>query len=280
MKVMSKLIKVEKENSKSDEQIRLENEIQKINLQINHGAQDFFVSDNLPPELEKAFLENVAKFEEEYADSEMVSVFEFIGKPDYPSAEETDDIEETIAHILQLLEEKNVTVDRPEHLTSIGYYHFLVKDFFQHQMKNIPIEGMIHGFSYDEFHHDGPEFIEAHVETFLLRLLNLEDEFEFEWLSETCRSKKESMTKEEVLACIHRFRAQHNELIPVAFQKLEMKYHEGFMYFIFGIAWEGKRTGDSEMQQHEGTGICQLEYEGAEWMVQGVEMPGFEFEKG
>jgi siroheme synthase (precorrin-2 oxidase/ferrochelatase) len=264
-------------NQNQDDQLRLENELSKINLEINHGAKEFFVSDDLPPEMEKAFLENVARFEQEYAKGDTISVYEFIGSPDYVPVEKVEDAEKEIERILALLEEKGVTIDRPEHLAPIGYYRFLTHDLFQHQMMNVQIEGMIHGFIYSEFRHDGPEFVEEHVEDFLLRLLNLERPFEFEFLSETCRSQQEAMTKEEALACIQQFRAQYDELVPLAFQQLEMKYHEGFMYFVFGIAWEGKRNGETE--EYEGTGICQLEFEGEEWMVQGVQMPGFEFEK-
>ena len=51
-----------------------------------------------------------------------------------------------------------------------------------------------------------------------------------------------------------------------------MTYNNGFMYLIFGIAWEGKKKGENELKREEGIGICQLEFEGKEWMVQGVQI--------
>lgn len=270
---------MEEEKLSPEDQLRFENEMKKINLEINHGAEELFVSNDLPPELEKMFLDNIANFEAQHSRGELIAVYDFIGQPNFTPIEEVEDFEKEIERILQLLEAKQVTIDRPKHLAPIGYYRFLTNDFFQHQMTNYKVEGMIHGFLYDEFRHDGPQFIKAHVEEFLLRLLNLEKVFELEWLSETCRTQTEVMTKEEALDCIHRFRNQFGELVPVAFEEMEMTYNNGFMYLVFGIAWDGKRKGEQELQRQEGVGICQLEYEGKEWMVQGVQMPGFEFEK-
>ena len=48
------------------------------------------------------------------------------------------------------------------------------------------------------------------------------------------------------------------------------------MYLIFGIAWEAVPV-IGEKETHEGMGICQLGWEDGEWMVQGVNMPGFSF---
>ncbi|MEM1328890.1 MAG: hypothetical protein AAGI23_23230 [Bacteroidota bacterium] len=272
----------DKNKPTNDEQLRLENEIQKINLEINleinHGAEEFFVADDLPPDMEKTFLDNVTKFEEQYAKGDTISVHEFIGSPNAPNKGEVEDFETEIERILKLLEEKGVTIDRPDHLTPIGYYNFLTTDLFEHQMMNVRIPGMIYGFIYDEFRHDGPSFIEDHVEEFLGKLLTLDKPFEYEWLSETCRGSKDQMTKEEVLECIHHFRAQFDELTPVAFKKLDMQFHNGFMYFFFGIAWEGKRPNGETVSFEDG-GISQLFFEDGEWMLQGIQMPGFQFEK-
>jgi len=54
---------MEEEKLSPEDQLRFENEIKKINLEINHGAEELFVSKDLPPELEKMFLDNIANFE-------------------------------------------------------------------------------------------------------------------------------------------------------------------------------------------------------------------------
>ncbi|MEM0991699.1 MAG: hypothetical protein AAF847_03435 [Bacteroidota bacterium] len=267
------------ENQKDQEQIRLENELKKINLEMEHGMQAFFGSDDLPPELEAMFLDNIAKFEAQHVKGKQITVYDFIGRPDVIPVEQVQQAEEQIARLLKILEGKGISIDRPEHLTSIGYYRFLTEDFFAHQMTDYQVEGMIHGFLYSEFRHDGPEFIQAHVEDFLLNLLNLNKPFETNWLSESCRSERENMTKEEVLDCVQRFRSQYDELIPLAFEKNDLVYNEGFMYLMFAIAWEGRVVGANESQRHEGMGIAQLFLENGEWMIQGIQMPDFQFEK-
>ena len=68
----------------------------------------------------------------------------------------------------------------------------------------------------------------------------------------------------------------HRELKPLAFQPENAEVHDGTMYLFFGIAWEGTPIS-GEYQKHEGLGVCQLGWEDGEWLVQGVQMPGFEF---
>ncbi|HRJ17025.1 MAG TPA: hypothetical protein PLI34_18645, partial [Saprospiraceae bacterium] len=54
-----------------EEELRMENQLKALDLEINHGAVNF-LSDDLPPEITKMFLENVANFEAAHANARMV----------------------------------------------------------------------------------------------------------------------------------------------------------------------------------------------------------------
>ncbi len=261
-----------------DEELSIENELNSLDLELTYGAQTF-ISGDAPPEIISQFLKNVKQYEEQYAHAPKVTVFDFIGKPKIKPAGslKPEKCEPEIKRLLKILEKKSVLIDRPEHLSPKGYYRFLTEDFMQHEMTDHAAPGMMHFFSYDEFHHDGPEFINDHVSDFLLDLLNLGHDFAGLWLSENCRDDHHSISKAEVIRRCNTFRAMHQELRPIGFKAEKAEMHNGTMYLFFGIAWEATPVGSGEKRREEGLGICQLELEDGEWLVQGVKMPGFEF---
>lgn len=261
-----------------DEQ-RIENELKALNLELNHGATHFFASDDAPPELVSQFLDNVAQFEEAHAKGERVPVRQFAQIGPLPAAEELDEaeLEPRIKALLGQLEAKGISIDRPEHLSARGYYHFLTEEFLKEEVTNCAVPGMIHGFLYSELRHDGPEFIRDRVEETLLDLLNLGGEFEGRWLSEHCRNQTEAITKAQALESIHLFRSRYASITPIAFQPQEARRTHDAMYLFFGIAWEGRPPNGGEPERHEGIGVSQVDWEDGEWRVQGLMMPGFEF---
>lgn len=256
----------------------MENQLKALDLEINHGAVHF-LSDDMPPEITKMFLENVANFEAAHANARMVPVKEFAGIPEQPGYKDVaeEDLEASIQSLLEQLEAAGIVIDRPEHLRPRGYYRFLTEEFLNSEMTDYTAPGMIHGFSYSDFRHDGPEFIREHVEETLLELLNLQRDVEGEWISETCRDQTEAISKAEVLQRIHIFRSKYTDIKPIAFREQQVQQTEVGMYFFFLVAWEGTPLHGAEPERHEGLGVSQIEFENGEWMVQGIMMPGFEF---
>jgi hypothetical protein len=261
-----------------EDELRLENELKALDLEITHGAKNF-IADDAPPELVKMFLDNVSKFEEAHANAPRVPIREFAGIGDLPPSEEVPE-DELEAHIEGLLEQfikSGILIDRPEHLSPRGYYRFLAEEFLDQEVTDYSAPGHIHGFIYSELRHDGPEFIREHVEETLLDLLNLGHEFEGKWISERCRDQKNAIGRDEVLRRIHAFRARYAEIKPIAFQPEEVRQTEAGMYFFFLVAWEGTPAQGGEPERYEGLGVSQVGWEEGEWLVEGIMMPGFEF---
>ncbi len=260
------------------EELQIENELKALDLELSYGAQ-MHIADGAPPEIISQWLENVKNYEAQYANASKVPIYDFIGKPEIKPADslQPEELEPEIERLLGLLQEKSVLTDRPEHLSPQRYYHFLTEDLMPHLMTDHSAPGMMHFFNYDEFHHDGPAFIEQHVAEFLLDLLNLGRDFEGLWLSETCRDDHHAITKDEAMRRCNTFRAMHRDLKPIGFKAERAEIHGGTMYLFFGIAWEGVPAGGSKKQRQEGMGIAQLGWEDGEWLVEGVNMPGFAF---
>ncbi len=181
---------MENENLTPKEELQAENEIKALDLEINFDAKTF-ISEDAPPELIAAFLDNVKKNEVDFQNAPLVSIYEFIGQPKYAPLDllETEEqFEREIERLQALLLAKRVLIDRPEFLSPIGFYRFLIKDIFPHQMRNYTGETIMHTFAYHEFYQDGPEFIGFHSQYVIEDLLDLSKPFTADWISEECRS--------------------------------------------------------------------------------------------
>lgn len=192
---------MENEHLSPEDELRAENEIKALDLELQFGAKTF-ISDDAPPELIQAFLKNVQQTEADFQNVPMISIYEFIGSPKFAPIDllETDEqFEQEIERILELLFSKRMLIDRPEFLKPAGYYRFLVNDIFPHQMRNYTGETIMHNFAYHEFHQDGPEFIGFHAQAVIEDILDLRKDFTGEWITETCRSGQEMIPKAKIV---------------------------------------------------------------------------------
>jgi hypothetical protein len=261
----------------ADESLRADNELAALNLEMKYGAQ-MYSSGELPPEIYQMFLKNVASFEEQHLKGEKTSIYKFIGSPTYatPDLLEKSTISGEIERILQLLKEKDIIVTCPDDLSEFDYYTFLVEEIFPLEIDNIHISGMLKFFDYTEFHPDKKMLIAENVEHFLLRLLNLNQPFSSDLLCEICRDDHNTITHEEALQKINTFRGKYESIVPVAFRAEDLIEHGG-TFQTFGIKWKGIPKSGGKEEEYEGLGIIQVFFERNEWLIQGVNMPGFSF---
>ncbi|HRG59589.1 MAG TPA: hypothetical protein PK323_11575 [Bacteroidia bacterium] len=78
----------------SQEELRMENEIKKLKLTLEHGAKFYEKPEsNLPLGIEKEFLDYIKHFEQKYEDVKRTTVYEFVGQPAFKKVEESADSE-------------------------------------------------------------------------------------------------------------------------------------------------------------------------------------------
>lgn len=135
-----------------EEELRIENELKALDIDLTYGAHSF-IADDAPPELVRLFLDNVANFEATHANAPKVPIRQFAKIPDpLPAAEIPDeDIETHIKNLLEQLEASGVIIDRPEHLKVRRDYIFLTEKFLAEEVTDHSVPGMIMAFSYSDF---------------------------------------------------------------------------------------------------------------------------------
>ncbi|MFZ9300329.1 MAG: hypothetical protein ACO23V_05090, partial [Chitinophagaceae bacterium] len=143
-----------------DEAIKIENEVIKLKLMLEHGASFSHAGSTslISPETERNFLQYIMDFEQREALAKEMSVFEILGCPQhFPEVLEIEDerIGDVLQDILQFMKDKGIqlTVFSPN-IKEREIYRFIKEELFEHRMLHIDVPGMITHFVYDEFHPD------------------------------------------------------------------------------------------------------------------------------
>ncbi|MEI6947493.1 hypothetical protein V9K67_09895 [Paraflavisolibacter sp. H34] len=147
------------EDKKKDElpedpdDLRLENEILKLKLQAEMGAH-FESSEELPPELEHQFLQQVVAFEEASRTVQTRKVYDILGQPSFRRLEELkpQEISPELNRLYGLLEARNMELDILGQYDDVIIYRFITEELFEHETDDFNLPGMIIHFTYEEFH--------------------------------------------------------------------------------------------------------------------------------
>lgn len=120
----------------SDE-LRFENELLKLKIQAELGASPVSVKD-IPPEIENFFLKNIINIENTFAQNQTITLFEKVGSPLVPKADELDDpaIELATIDLINKLTEKGVFITFPQEATFRHRYTFITETLFNVQVGN------------------------------------------------------------------------------------------------------------------------------------------------
>ena len=136
-----------------EEKMRMENELNKIKLQAEFGA-DFHINENLPADVENDFLKNIMLFEEQFKNHNTVKVFDYIGKPDFKKSTDLDDDEVSfeLDRITKIMEANQIALDVINEYDERTIYSFITDELFEHEMNDVRVPGMFMNFTYEEFH--------------------------------------------------------------------------------------------------------------------------------
>ncbi len=261
-----------------EEQLRADNEIKALSLELTYGARTH-ISDDAPPELISEWLKNVAAFEAQHQDVPKITVYDRIGRPPFatPDLLEATTLPGEIERLNKILADHGLMVLQPEYADDEKFYQFMVTELFAHEVPDMHLPEMVTVIDYEEFHPNHPEVIRVNASEFLLDLLNLGRPYAGLWLSENLRDDVDTITKDQALQTIQLFRDRYREIKPIGFAPEEVLNTEHGTHLMFGVCWEGQPADGGQPERHEGLGVIQMGYEDKEWLVQGVQMPGFKF---
>ena len=276
----------EKFSNDPEEQLRIENELLRLKLQAETGA-DLQHLENVPPEVENAFLNNILAFERQLDKIEEISIYTIIGKPtDFkPDTELSDtEIESELARLNTLLENNQIEVDYGTDYSSRLKYKFITEELFEHETQKFDIPDMVHHFIYEEFHPNHILTIEGIAEDFLEMWLqqNLEKD-SFIFSNEMVSQSGAAVTKDQFFKKVQNvfdaylyFENSHFTIDDVTFEMMpNTEVPTGF-----GFA-EGLITYDAILENKEKQPInspfkLYMQFNDGYWDLMNVVMPGLE----
>jgi hypothetical protein len=205
-----------------DENVKLENEFLKMKLMLEQGAQFGSANGNnsdLPAEIENQFLHNIIEFEKQYAEQKRIKLFDKIGRPGQFKpvkkipANEMDNAWDELNEYLHKFD-IDLTVCSP-HVSCKELYRFVVEELFKYEMDDMSMPGMMHCFTYDDFHPDYEyENTNAAIDDCIKIMLSKRP---MEWMShfrnEDIRLNKHfPITEEEFKKIVNRFKVSYEEI--------------------------------------------------------------------
>jgi len=275
----------EKFSDDPEENLRIENELMKIKLKAQYG--DAFQMDSsaeLPAEVENQFLKNILAFEESYNKGDFVTVYDRIGKPDYKSAEEMDESElkEAVQALLELLQQHQISLDFTDGpYDDATVYQFITEELFSQEVEKDPVDGMIMGYIYEEFHPNHKAAIGRCTHQFLK-----------EWFARSFVDNEFILSQDiTTTAGIQMPRAELLEKLRLFFDAFKNFSNDGYTIedssfelqsendrgfgFAEGVLKYDAEIDNNEMIHFEGPYKLYLQMEYNEWSVFYFVMPGF-----
>lgn len=272
---------MEESINKEDEQnkLRIENEIKKFKISLEHGASFFSPSEKkLSPEMESQWLDQVQQFEDSYAKSKRVVIYDLIGKPAYKPVNEIPnaEIKDELKKIINLLGQKGVGIDTICKVDDRELYRFITEELFMEETDDIMIDGMTHNFIYEEFHPNHAYDIKAHYEEYIKWLFNKKTKINpsFLAIADEIHIKGGVIKKEDAIKKMEIFREAFRYFKIQHFKIISLKIVEDVAYVCFDISYTGVIEGSNEKKTFSGMGNFELKNEYNYWCINKINIPG------
>ncbi len=261
------------ETNKSD--LQFENEFRKAKLIAETGAF-FFEEEKISPELEKEFLDYIEYFNRQAHERELISVYDFIGKPEFRNDLKDGEIKDALDHLLDYMYEKNISLTTLAEVSDKELYRFITEELFLYEIDNIRMTGMTHCFTYEDFHPNHVYDITHSTEEFINHIFNGDPEdTHFVYSPAFTALSGKQVSEHQLKYIIECFQAYYSdkEILSLHLQEPTIDKEKSANIEIF-LEWKGKPLLSEVFEQYSGKGIINLMQEFGFWSVCGVQIPG------
>ena len=253
-----------------------ENKRKKQKLSEKYGAK-FSRESNLPPDIENQWLKSIEQFEKAHENSKMVTIYDYIGKPDYKPLNEIDSnrIKYELEKVVGFLSQKGVNIETLCRVEDKELYRFITEELFNEEIKDIQIKGFTQNFIYEEFHPNHEYDIKEHATDFITSLLKPDSEFFTSWLSDTFINKNgETISNTKVINILKAFRDSYSEFNLKNLSISKLSFDEKDAEVTLNIKYNAKIEGSNDVVEFSGEGECLLTYKWDFWCICGLNIPG------
>lgn len=247
--------------------IRLKNEEKKKQLTQEHGAFFGSMSNeiNLPPEIERQFLDNIMAFENAFQSATRIQLYDFLGKPTFRIIEELsgDEISKELESIMNLMSDNQVSLDTICEVDDRELYRFITEELFLEEVDDMHIPGMISHFTYEEFHPNHEHDIRNHSTDFIRSYLDKESDYYTTFMSGEAEKADWHL----------QFRQAFSSFQLNNFTIKELKFDTEKAEVQFDCDFVSKVEGSREFLHFSGAGEMNLVFQWDFWCVDKLNFP-------
>lgn len=260
--------------------LRLENEIKKIKLALEHGGNLISsAGEDLPPEIESQWLDYIKKFEEELARRKKVLVYNLVGRPEYKlvDAIPDEDIHEELGKLKDLLLKHFITVDTVARVEDRELYRFITEEIFREETNDFHIEGMITCFIYEEYHPNHDYDIRNRCTEFIYHVLDKSREWAPDYLGladEVQANNGVILTKKQATRKIIHFRESFSRMVIIDFNVHHLEINGDTAHAECTINCRATIEGSDEVMNFSGDCFFSLLYTSKLWVISRIDIPG------
>lgn len=267
----------------------INNELKKKELAEKYGAH-FGNASELPPEIEKEWLDYVEAFEQQYEHAKRTTVWEYINKPDFKKLAELADheISHELEYVFDLLNQNNISLDTLCDVDERELYRFITEELFVYEIDDMRIPGMTSCFIYEEFHPNAGLDIEQAIDYFFSMTMKKKQNFGGDGydmlyidLDEFKDSDNKNIDKQQVMGSINNFLDTFDsfEIVSYNEQTFNINKEESDALISFSIHYVGLDNNSGVNCDFKGDGYFKLKpskYGG--WSMYHIDLPGLTIE--
>ncbi|HET9488003.1 MAG TPA: hypothetical protein VFO54_11225 [Chryseosolibacter sp.] len=264
--------------SRSDN-LQAENSLLKLKLRLEYGMQMDDTS-SLSPEVENQWLKSVYAFEQQFKNARRISVYDYIGRPDFSNwdALTPDETRKELLRIQTIMEQNDVQLTCLCEYDDAIIYRFVTEELFQHEMDDMRVAGMTCHFTYEEFHPNHDYDLRNYTHDFLKAIFSRpwHEEFDIIHLTRKVSFCGKEYDRQSISDIITTFQEVHANL---EIEKLDIKavvMNEEVTRAVVhsSLSWSGKMKQGTTVR-FEGAGSFHFVRDDDYWQIVNFEIPGF-----
>lgn len=259
---------------KSD--LSFDNELRKLKLIAEKGA---FFSDefNIPPDMEKEFLDRMELFERQYEKRDLISVYEFIGKPEFRKNIPEEEVQNELERLLDYMAQNHISLTCLEDVSCQELYRFITEELFENKVDNVKMDGMCYCFTYEDFHPNHAYDIKRYTSELIDIIFKGDSEGIKYITSATFKAiSGKPVTESQLIYIIECFQKYYSQLTVHELSISEPQINDRYAIQEIVIEWEGKCVSTERLEKHAGRGVINFIQEFDFWYICGINLPGME----
>jgi hypothetical protein len=237
------------------------NQAKKLALEEKYGAH-FGGDSKLSPQLESQWLNYIEEFESQFEHAQRIIVRDFVGNPIFKPLGEIppDQLEIELNSVLEFLSLHEISADSVAEVSDQEFYRFITTELMNQEIDDIHIDGMMHCFTYEDFHPNDDYDARMFAEHFLWDLFERHFDYALQNFSadELYSSAGQSMNREEMARSLRRFYDSYVVFTEFKHDILECRVDGDYADLLLQSRWSGLRVGSMEQLTNSGVTVLRM----------------------